>query len=96
MYIGLVFYKSRFFPNSRLNYAQNLLKKNNEKKSIIFKSENGYKTALSWKNLNLSVAQVSSWMKSRGIKKGDRVAAYIPNIPETVTAYLCTSTLGAI
>ena len=91
-----IFYKNRFFPNSRLNYAQNLLKKNNEKKSIIFKSENGYKTALSWKNLNLNVAQVSSWMKSSGIKKGDRIAAYLPNIPETVIAYISTSVLGAV
>ena len=72
------------------------LKKNNEKKSIIFKSENGYKTALSWKNLNLNVAQVSNWMKSSGIKKGDRVAAYLPNIPETVIAYISTSVLGAV
>jgi len=79
-----------------LNYAKNLLKKNSEKKSIIFKSENGYKTALSWKNLNLNVNQVSNWMKSNGIKKGDRVAAYLPNIPETVIAYISTSTLGAV
>ena len=91
-----IFYKNRFFPNARLNYAKNLLKKNNEKKSIIFKSENGYKTALSWENLNLNVTQVSNWMKSNGIKKGDRVAAYLPNIPETVIAYISTSTLGAV
>ena len=91
-----VFYKNRFFPSGKLNYAQNLLKKNNEKKSIIFKSENGYKTALSWKNLNSNVAQISSWMKSKGIKKGDRVAAYLPNIPEAVIAYISTSVLGAI
>ena len=91
-----IFYKNRFFPDARLNYAKNLLKKNNEKKSIIFKSENGYKTALSWKNLNLNVTQVSNWMKSNGIKKGDRVAAYLPNIPETVIAYISTSVLGAV
>ena len=91
-----IFYKNRFFPSGKLNYAQNLLKKNNEKKSIIFKSENGYKTALSWKNLNSNVAQISSWMKSKGIKKGDRVAAYLPNIPEAVIAYISTSVLGAI
>jgi len=91
-----IFYKNRFFPNARLNYAQNLLKKNNEKKSIIFKSENGYKTALSWKNLNSNVAQVSNWMKSSGVKKGDRVAAYLPNIPETIVAYISTSVLGAV
>ena len=91
-----IFYKNRFFPDARLNYAKNLLKKNNEKKSIIFKSENGYKTALSWENLNLNVTQVSNWMKSNGIKKGDRVAAYLPNIPETVIAYISTAVLGAV
>ena len=91
-----IFYKNKFFPKARLNYAKNLLKKNNEQESIIFRSENGYKTTLSWKNLNLNVAQVSNWMKLNGIKKGDRVAAYLPNIPETVIAYLSTSTLGAI
>ena len=91
-----IFYKNKFFPDARLNYAENLLKKNNEKKSIIFRSENGYKTVLSWKNLNLNVAQVSNWMKYNGIKKGDRVAAYLPNIPETVIAYISTSALGAV
>ncbi len=91
-----IFFKNRFFPDSSLNYAENLLVKNNDKPAIIFKSENGYKTILSWSELNLSVAQVSNWMKSNGIKKGDRVAAYMPNIPETVVAYISTSTLGAI
>ena len=91
-----IFYKNKFFPDARLNYAKNLLKKNCEKKSIIFRSENGYKTALSWEHLNLNVAQVSNWMKYNGIKKGDRVAAYLPNIPETVIAYISTSALGAV
>jgi len=91
-----IFYKNKFFPDAKLNYARNLLKKNNEEKSIIFKSENGYKTNLSWKNLNLNVAKISNWMRSNGIKKGDRVAAYLPNIPETVITYISTSALGAI
>ena len=91
-----IFYKNRFFPDARLNYAKNLLKKNNEEIAIIFKSENGYKNNLSWKNLNLNVAQISSWMKEGGIKKDDRVAAYLPNIPETVIAYISTAVLGAI
>ena len=90
------FYKNKFFPNGKLNYAENLLKKNNEQESIIFRSENGYKKTLTWKNLKQHVVQVSDWMKSIGIKKGDRVAAYLPNIPETVVAYLSTSALGAI
>ena len=91
-----IFYKTKFFPKAKLNYAQNLLKKNSKKPAIIFKSENGYRTELSWRNLNLNIRKISTWMRSNGIKKGDRVAAYLPNIPETVIAYLSTSTLGAI
>jgi len=91
-----VFFKNKFFTDTKLNYAENLLKKNNVEPAIIFKSENGYKTTLSWRDLNLNVLQISSWLKSNGIQKGDRVAAYLPNIPETVTAYISTSVLGAI
>jgi len=91
-----IFFKNKFFPDTKLSYAENLLKKNNTDAAIIFKSENGYKTILSWQDLNLNVVQISDWMKSNGIKKGDRVAAYLPNVPEAVTAYICTSVLGAI
>ena len=91
-----IFFKNSFFPHAKLNYAENLLVKNNNKLSIIFKSENGYKNNLSWKNLNLNITQISSWMKENGIKKGDRVAAYLPNIPETVIAYISTAVLGAV
>ena len=90
------FFKNKFFPDTKLNYGENILKKNDTSSAIIFKSENGYKNSLSWKNLNLNVANISSWMKSMGIKKGDRVAAYLPNIPETVTAYISTTVIGAI
>ena len=91
-----IFYKNKFFPQAKLNYAQNILIKKNNKPAIIFKSENGYRTSITWKNLNLSVNRLSNWMKNNGIKKGDRVAAYLPNIPETVTAYISTSTIGAV
>ena len=91
-----IFYKNKFFPDSKLNYAENLLKKNNTESAIIFRSENGYKTNLSWEKLNSNVSHISNWMKSNGVKKGDRVAAYLPNIPETVTAYISTAALGAV
>ena len=71
-----IFFKNKFFPNAKLNYAENLLKKNNNEPAVIFKSENGYKNSLSWKNLNLKVSQISHWMKEVGVKKNDRVAAY--------------------
>jgi len=91
-----IFFKNKFFYDTKLSYAENLLKKNNKDPAIIFKSENGYKTILSWKDLNFNVAQISEWMKLNGINKGDRVAAYLPNLPETVIAYISASTLGAI
>ena len=91
-----IFYKNKFFVEAKLNYAENLLIKNNNDTAIIFKSENGYKVNLSWKNLNLNVCKVSNWMKFNGVKKGDRVAAYLPNIPEAVTAYISTAALGAV
>ena len=91
-----IFFENKFFPKGKLNYAENLLSKNNSDPAIIFKSENGYKKVLSWKNLNLNVAQVSHWMKLKGLKKGDRVAAYLPNIPEAVTAYISTSAIGGV
>jgi acetoacetyl-CoA synthetase len=91
-----IFYKNKFFPDTKLSYAENLLGKSDTTSAIIFKSENGYKTTLSWKNLNLNVVRISDWMRSNEIKKGDRIAAYLPNIPETVTAYLSTSAVGAI
>ena len=90
------FYKNKFFPDAQLNYAENLLKKNDSKPAIIFKSENGYRTIKSWEKLNLDVANLSQWMKTSGINKGDRVAAYVPNIPEAVIAYLATSVIGGV
>jgi len=91
-----VFFKNKFFPDSKLSYAKNLLSKNNNDPAIIFKSENNCKKVLTWKDLNLKVAQVSQWMKLQGLNKGDRVAAYLPNIPETVVAYISTSVIGGI
>ena len=91
-----IFFKNKFFPDTKLNYAENLLKKNNTEQAIIFKSENGYKKDISWNNLNSNVAKISNWLESNGVQKGDRVAAYMPNIPETVIAYISTAVLGAI
>ncbi len=91
-----VFHKNKFFPEAKLNYAENILVKKDAKPSIIFKSENGYKSTLSWRKLNSNVAKISKWMKTNGIKKGDRVAGYLPNIPETATAYISSAAIGAV
>ena len=91
-----IFYKNIFLPNSKLNFAENLLSKNNKDKAITFISENGFREEKSWHELNLEVSKVSKFLKNIKIKKKDRVAAYLPNSIETVEAFIASSSLGAI
>ena len=91
-----IFYKNKFLPNSKLNFAENLLSKNNKDKAITFISENGFREERSWHELNLNVSKISKFLKSIHIKKKDRVVAYMPNTIETVEAFIASSSLGAI
>jgi acetoacetyl-CoA synthetase len=91
-----IFYKNKFLPNSKLNFAENLLSKKNKDKAITFISENGFREEKSWYELNLSVSKISKFLKSIKIKKKDRVAAYLPNSIEAVEAFIASSSLGAI
>ena len=91
-----VFYKNIFLPNSKLNFAENLLSKNNDDKAITFISENGFREERKWNELNINVSKISKFLKSIKIKKKDRVAAYLPNSIETVEAFIATSVLGGI
>jgi acetoacetyl-CoA synthetase len=90
------FYKNIFLPKSRLNFTENLLSKNNNDKAITFISENGYRETKNWKELNINVNKISSFLKRLNIKSKDRVAAYMPNITETVEAFLGTVAIGSI
>ncbi len=90
------FYKNKFLPNSKLNFAENLLSKNNKDKAITFISENGFREERSWHELNLNVSKISKFLKNIKIKKGDRVAAYLPNSIEAVEAFIASSSLGTI
>ena len=91
-----IFYKNKFLPNSKLNFAENLLSKNNKNKAITFVSENGFREKRSWYELNINVSKISKFLKSIKIKKKDRVAAYMPNTIETIEAFIASSSLGAI
>ena len=91
-----IFYKNKFLPNSKLNFAENLLSKNNKDKAITFVSENGFREERSWHELNLEVSKISKFLKGINIKKKDRVAAYMPNTIETVEAFIASSSLGSI
>jgi len=91
-----IFYKNKFLPNSKLNFAENLLSKNNKNKAITFVSENGFREERSWYELNINVSKISKFLKGIKIKKKDRVAAYMPNTIETIEAFIASSSLGAI
>ena len=90
------FYKNLFLPGSRLNFGENLLSKNNNEKAVTFISENGFREERSWKQLNLNTNKITKFLKKINIKKGDRVAAYMPNTIETVEAFIATTSLGGI
>jgi len=90
------FYKNTFLNNSKLNFTENLLSKNNDDKAITFISENGFREIKNWKELNINVKKVSTFLRNLNIKSKDRVVAYMPNISETVEAFLGTVAIGSI
>ncbi|MDA9657529.1 acetoacetate--CoA ligase [Alphaproteobacteria bacterium] len=87
---------SKFFPNGSVNYAENILSGDVSGTAIVFKSEDKIRREVSWKDLKYQVANLAKYLKKQGVVKGDRVAAYMPNMPETVTMMLATSSIGAI
>ena len=90
------FYKNTFLTNSKLNFTENLLSKNNDDKAITFISENGFREIKNWRDLNINVKKVSAFLRKLNIKSKDRVVAYMPNISETVEAFLGTVGIGSI
>ena len=88
--------KSKFLLKSKLNYAENLLPKNDNSKAVTFISENGYREEKSWKELNNNTLKLINFLKEIKIKEKDRVVAYTANQIETVESFLATSAIGAI
>ena len=91
-----IFYKNLFLPNSKLNFGENLLSKNNSEKAITFISENNFREERTWNELNENTSKIINFFKGRKIKKKDRIAAYLPNTIETVEAFIATTSIGAI
>ena len=91
-----IFYKNTFLPNSKLNFAENLLFKKDNTKAITFISENGFREERNWKNLNNNVSKLIQFFQKNNLKKKDRVAAYMPNSIEAVESFIATSSIGAI
>ncbi|MGH8117412.1 MAG: acetoacetate--CoA ligase, partial [Rhodanobacteraceae bacterium] len=86
---------ARWFPNVKLNFAQNLLRFKDDKLALIFRNEWGHKREYAYAELHAVVGRVAHALKQAGIAQGDRVAGYLPNIPETIIAMLATASLGA-
>ena len=85
-----------WFPDARLNFAENLLRKKGSEPALIFRSENNAKRSLSWDGLHQQVARVANYLRRIDIRPGDRVAAFMPNVPETVVAMLAAASVGAV
>jgi acetoacetyl-CoA synthetase len=85
-----------FFPDARLNYAENLLRRHGSDDAIVFKGEDKVSRRLSWDQLHDRVSQLQQALIAANVKAGDRVAAILPNLPEAVAAMLATASLGAV
>ena len=91
--------ESRFFPEARLNFAENLLTNTQVSEgdeAIVFLGEDRVRRAMTWRQLREAVSQMTQALKQSGVSQGDRVVAYMPNIPETIIAMLACSSIGAI
>lgn len=88
--------EARFFPEAAINYAENMLKRRDDSLAVAFWGEDQVKRELSWWELNDLVSRLQQAMRAHGIQPGDRVAGYMPNMPETLAAMLAAASLGAV
>jgi len=87
---------ARFFADTQLNFAENLLRYHDEQPALIFRNERGTRRSLSYRELRAAVARVAAGLRSSGVVAGDRVAGYLPNVPEAAIAMLAAASIGAI
>lgn len=88
---------AKWFSGAQLNFAENLLRHSRtEKNAIVFCNEQGMRQTLTFPELYLEVAKFAAALKKHGIQAGDRVAAVMPNLPQTIVALLATASIGAI
>ena len=86
----------QFFPEGTLNFAENMLRDPDDSVAVIAHSEDGRRRELTRGELRQKAMALAGWLKSRGVKPGDRVVAYTANIPEAVITMLAAATLGAV
>ena len=87
---------AKWFDGATLNFAENLLRYRDDKIAILFQGEDGTQSSLTYKELHDQVSRLARSMREMGIVKNDRVAGFMPNIPETIITMLATASIGAI
>ena len=87
---------ARWFPEARLNYAENLLRRRGDGDALVFWGEDRVRRRLSWYELHSATARLSQALLAAGVAAGDRVAGFMPNMPEAIVAMLAAASLGAV
>ena len=87
---------AQFFPEAKINFAENLLRRRDDGEAIVFWAEDKVKRRMTWRELYDQVSRLQQALAAEGVGPGDRVAGYMPNMPEAVSAMLATTSLGAI
>jgi len=85
-----------WFPGARLNFAENLLRFRDERTAFVARTEAGVTSRLAYSDLYRNVGRLAGWLRERGVRPGDRVAGYLPNVVETAIAMLAATSLGAV
>ena len=85
-----------FFPDARLNFTENLLRRDDDEPAIVFKGEGQETVRRTFRELRAEVAAFAEALRRTGIQPGDRVAGYLPNVPEAVIATLGAAAVGAV
>jgi len=86
---------ARFFPDARLSYAENLLRRGGDGDALVFQGEDAVRRRVSHDELRDQVARLAAALRAMGVQSGDRVAAFIPNVPEAIIGLLAASSIGA-
>ena len=87
---------AQWFPDARLNFAENLLRRRDRADAMVFWGEDKVQRRLSHEQVYLAVSRLAQALRAAGVKEGDRVAAYMPNLPETMIAMLAAASIGAV
>ncbi len=87
---------AHFFPDGRLNFAENLMRRGDDGDAIVFRGEGGATRRLSWRELAALVSRLQQAFTAAGVGAGDRVVGLLPNVPEAIAAMLAAASLGAV